>query len=143
MAAIDPSTGRVLALVSSPSYDPAVLSGNAASTERSWARLNGDPDKPMLNRAVRQTYPPGSTFKVVTAAAALDSGVVRDIDRTTDSPDPYRLPGTRTALMNEGDGCEDAPVREAFEWSCNTVFAKLGVDDRTAAVTVALQRGLL
>ncbi|MCD9878052.1 penicillin-binding transpeptidase domain-containing protein [Streptomyces guryensis] len=128
VAAIEPATGRVLALVSSPSYDPAVLSGNAAATARSWARLNDDPDKPMLNRAVRQTYPPGSTFKVVTAAAALDAGVVLDIDRTTDSPDPYRLPGTATMLMNEGDGCEDAPLREAFAWSCNTVFAKLGVD---------------
>jgi peptidoglycan glycosyltransferase len=128
VAAIEPATGRVLALVSSPSYDPALLSGNAAATERSWARLNDDPDKPMLNRAVRQTYPPGSTFKVVTAAAALDAGVVKDIDTATDSPDPYWLPGTKTALMNEGDGCEDAPVREAFEWSCNTVFAKLGVD---------------
>ncbi|WP_405869387.1 MULTISPECIES: peptidoglycan D,D-transpeptidase FtsI family protein [unclassified Streptomyces] len=128
VAAIEPSTGRVLALVSSPSYDPAVLSGNAAATARSWSRLNDDPDKPMLNRAVRQTYPPGSTFKVVTAAAALDAGVVTDLDRATDSPDPYRLPGTTTTLMNEGDGCEDASLRDAFEWSCNTVFAKLGVD---------------
>jgi peptidoglycan glycosyltransferase len=128
VAAIEPATGRVLALVSSPSYDPSALSGNAAATARSWARLNADPDKPMLNRAVRQTYPPGSTFKVVTAAAALDAGVVTDLDRPTDSPDPYPLPGTRTTLMNEGDGCGDAPLRDAFEWSCNTVFAKLGVD---------------
>jgi penicillin-binding protein A len=128
VAAIEPATGRVLALVSSPSYDPAVLSGNAAATARSWARLNADPDKPMLNRAVRQTYPPGSTFKVVTAAAALDAGVVTDLDEPTDSPDPYRLPGTRTSLVNEGEGCEDASLRAAFEWSCNTVFAKLGVD---------------
>ncbi|MFE7856541.1 penicillin-binding transpeptidase domain-containing protein [Streptomyces sp. NPDC057403] len=128
VAALDPATGKVLALVSSPSYDPGVLSGNSAATERSWARLNADPDKPMLNRAVRQTYPPGSTFKVVTAAAALDAGVVTDVDRPTDSPDPYRLPGTRTLLANEGDGCADAPLRDAFEWSCNTVFAKLGVD---------------
>jgi cell division protein FtsI/penicillin-binding protein 2 len=82
----------------------------------------------MLNRAVRQTYPPGSTFKVVTAAAALDAGVVTDLDERTDSPDPYRLPGTTTRLTNEGDGCADASVRDAFEWSCNTVFAKLGVD---------------
>ncbi|PTM87625.1 peptidoglycan D,D-transpeptidase FtsI family protein [Streptomyces sp. VMFN-G11Ma] len=128
VAAIEPATGRVLALVSSPSYDPGALSGNAAATARSWARLNADPDKPMLNRAVRQTYPPGSTFKVVTAAAALDAGVVTDLDAPTDSPDPYPLPGTRTTLMNEGEGCGDAPLREAFEWSCNTVFAKLGVD---------------
>ncbi|MGW2827255.1 penicillin-binding transpeptidase domain-containing protein [Streptomyces sp. NPDC001443] len=128
VAAIEPATGRILALVSAPSYDPAELSGNRPATKAAWARLNRDPDKPMLNRAVRQTYPPGSTFKVVTAAAALDAGVVTDMDAPTDSPDPYTLPGTRTWLTNEGDGCGDAPLREAFKWSCNTVFAKLGVD---------------
>jgi len=128
VAAIEPSTGRILALVSTPSYDPGPLSGNGRSANRSWARLNADPDKPMLNRAVRQTYPPGSTFKVVTAAAALDAGVVTDLDAATNSPDPYTLPGTSTTLTNEGDGCVDAPLRSAFEWSCNTVFAKLGVD---------------
>lgn len=137
VAAIEPSTGRILALVSAPSYDPGLLSGNSAAVARSWARLNGDPDKPMLNRAVRQTYPPGSTFKVVTAAAALDAGVVTDLDEPTVSPDPYRLPGTRTSLTNEGDGCVDASLRVAFEWSCNTVFAKLGVrvGDRRMATT--------
>lgn len=127
VAAVEPSTGRVLALVTSPSYDPQVLSGNDAAVERSWARLNADPDKPMLNRAVRQTYPPGSTFKVVTLAAALDAGVVTDVDEATDSPDPYTLPGTTTSLTNESTGCEDAPIRAAFMWSCNTVFARLGV----------------
>lgn len=128
VAAIEPATGRVLALVSSPSYDPSELSGNSEAVTSAWARLNDDPERPMLNRAVRQTYPPGSTFKVVTAAAALDAGVVTDLDERTDSPDPYRLPGTTTRLTNEGDGCRDASVRDAFEWSCNTVFAKLGVD---------------
>ncbi|MFI1072081.1 penicillin-binding transpeptidase domain-containing protein [Streptomyces puniciscabiei] len=128
VAAIDPATGRVLALVSSPSYDPGVLSGNGEAVASAWARLNHDPEKPMLNRAVRQTYPPGSTFKVVTAAAALDAGLVTDLDARTDSPDPYRLPGTTTRLTNEADGCRDASLRSAFEWSCNTVFAKLGVD---------------
>ncbi|MGV9554530.1 peptidoglycan D,D-transpeptidase FtsI family protein [Streptomyces sp. NPDC003401] len=128
VAAVEPSTGRILALVSAPSYDPAVLSGNGPAVERAWERLNSDPDRPMLNRAVRQTYPPGSTFKVVTAAAALEAGVIRDLDAPTDSPAPYRLPGTRTLLANGGEGCEDAPLREAFRWSCNTVFAKLGVD---------------
>ncbi|WP_189957139.1 penicillin-binding transpeptidase domain-containing protein [Streptomyces alanosinicus] len=128
VAAIEPATGRILALVSSPSYDPGQLSGNGEAAASAWARLNHDPEKPMLNRAVRQTYPPGSTFKVVTAAAALDAGVVTDLDAQTDSPDPYRLPGTTTWLTNEGDSCEDASLRSAFEWSCNTVFAKLGVD---------------
>ncbi|MEV0975958.1 penicillin-binding transpeptidase domain-containing protein [Streptomyces sp. NPDC049915] len=128
VAAIEPATGRILALVTSPSYDPGVLSGNGPQAARAWARLNADADKPMLNRAVRQTYPPGSTFKVVTAATALDAGVIRDLDEPTVSPDPYRLPGTTTLLTNEGDGCRDASLRDAFEWSCNTVFAKLGVD---------------
>ncbi|MFF8877278.1 penicillin-binding transpeptidase domain-containing protein [Streptomyces flaveolus] len=128
VAAIEPSTGRILALVSAPSYDPQLLSGNSSAATRTWERLNGDPDKPMLNRAVRRTYPPGSTFKVVTAAAALDAGLVPDLDAPTRSPDPYTLPGTRTRLTNEGEGCRDASLREAFEWSCNTVFAKLGVD---------------
>ncbi|MET7681068.1 penicillin-binding transpeptidase domain-containing protein [Streptomyces sp. NPDC005423] len=128
VAAIEPSTGRILALVSTPSYDPGPLSGNGPVARRAWARLNRDPDRPMLNRAVRQTYPPGSTFKVVTAAAALDAGVVTDLDAATRSPDPFTLPGTSTKLTNEADGCADAPLRSAFEWSCNTVFAKLGVD---------------
>ncbi|MFE2096959.1 peptidoglycan D,D-transpeptidase FtsI family protein [Streptomyces sp. NPDC059468] len=139
VAAIEPATGRVLALVSTPSYDPAELSGNSEATAAAWARLNHDPEKPMLNRAVRQTYPPGSTFKVVTAAAALDAGVVTDLDASTDSPDPYRLPGTKTRLTNEGDGCADASLREAFEWSCNTVFAKLAVDVGAADMSATAQ----
>ncbi|MFJ4620459.1 peptidoglycan D,D-transpeptidase FtsI family protein [Streptomyces sp. NPDC088812] len=128
VAAVEPATGRILALFSAPSYDPAVLSGNGPAVEREWTRLNADPDRPMLNRAVRQTYPPGSTFKVVTAAAALDAGVIRDLDAPTDSPAPYTLPGTTTRLANASRGCEDASLRDAFMWSCNTVFAKLGVD---------------
>ncbi|GAB1337817.1 penicillin-binding transpeptidase domain-containing protein [Streptomyces sp. E-15] len=139
VAAVEPATGRVLALVTSPSYDPAELSGNDEAVSAAWARLNHDPEKPMLNRAVRQTYPPGSTFKVVTAAAALDAGVVTDLDERTDSPDPYRLPGTTTRLTNEGDGCADVSVRDAFEWSCNTVFAKLGVDVGVRDMTATAQ----
>ncbi|MFG2942311.1 penicillin-binding transpeptidase domain-containing protein [Streptomyces sp. NPDC048282] len=139
VAAIEPATGRILALVSTPSYDPAELSGNSDAVTSAWARLNADPEKPMLNRAVRQTYPPGSTFKVVTAAAALDAGVVTDLDAPTDSPDPYRLPGTTTRLTNEGDGCADASLRAAFEWSCNTVFAKLGVDVGVANMTATAE----
>ncbi|MFD4526049.1 penicillin-binding transpeptidase domain-containing protein [Streptomyces sp. NPDC058470] len=128
VAAIEPSTGKILALVSTPSYDPEVLSGTGPAVAEAWARLNEDESKPMLNRAIRQTYPPGSTFKVVTAAAALDAGVVTDVDMPTDSPNPYTLPGTTTTLTNEIEGCENASLRYAFEWSCNTVFAKLGVD---------------
>ncbi|GAU65453.1 putative penicillin-binding protein A [Streptomyces sp. NBRC 110611] len=126
VAAIEPRTGRVLALVSSPSYEPGELSGNGPEVTDAWRRLNGAAGRPMLNRALRQTYPPGSTFKVVTAAAALERGLVTDIDARTDSPDPYTLPGTTTQLDNAAVDCADAPLRYAFRASCNTVFARLG-----------------
>ncbi|MEU9028044.1 penicillin-binding transpeptidase domain-containing protein [Streptomyces sp. NPDC048383] len=127
VAALEPGTGKILALVSSPSYDPGLLSGTGGRVEAAWARLNADPARPMLNRALRETYPPGSTFKIVTAAAALDAGVVTDVDAPTRTPDPYPLPGTHTLLPNAGTGCEDASMAEAVQWSCNTVMAKIGV----------------
>ncbi|MGW6947196.1 penicillin-binding transpeptidase domain-containing protein [Streptomyces xanthophaeus] len=127
VAAVEPTSGKILALVSSPSYDPSVLSGTGAGVEGAWTRLNADPAKPMLNRALRETYPPGSTFKIVTAAAALDSGVVTDVDAPTETPDPYPLPGTSTLLPNAATGCQDASMAEAVQWSCNTVMAKIGV----------------
>lgn len=125
VAAIEPHSGRVLALVSSPSFDPERFAGDGASDRAAWEKLSDDPDQPMLNRALRQTYPPGSTFKVVTAAAALDSSVTKDIDHKTDSPDPYHLPGTTKKLGNEADDCENATLRVAMQKSCNTVFAPL------------------
>lgn len=128
VAAIEPQTGRVLALVSTPSYDPGELSGNGRAAGAAWRRLNGAERRPMLNRALWETYPPGSTFKVVTAAAALESGKVTDIDAPTDSPDPYPLPGTATRLGNAAKGCADAPLKDAFRASCNTVFARLGAE---------------
>ncbi|WP_262387037.1 penicillin-binding transpeptidase domain-containing protein [Streptomyces sp. TRM49041] len=127
VVALEPSSGRVLALVSSPSYDPGVLSGTGSEAATAWARLNTAPGRPMLNRALRQTYPPGSAFKIVTAAAALDAGVVTDVDAPTGTPDPYLLPGTRTVLPNEATGCGDASLAYAIRWSCNTVMARIGV----------------
>lgn len=128
VAALEPSTGRILALVSTPSYDPERLSGTGSAVTDAWTRLNGAKSLPMLNRAIRQTYPPGSTFKIVTAAAALDARVVRDADAPTDTPSPYVLPGTRTTLPNEATGCEQASLADAIRVSCNTVMAHLGVE---------------
>ncbi|WP_328319634.1 penicillin-binding transpeptidase domain-containing protein [Streptomyces sp. NBC_00388] len=127
VAAVEPSTGKILALVSTPSYDPGELSGTGPSVTGAWSRLTGSRSQPMLNRAIRQTYPPGSTFKIVTAAAALDAGVVTDMNADTDTPDPYTLPGTTTVLPNEASGCGDASLAYAIEVSCNTVMASLGV----------------
>ncbi|MFJ1583012.1 peptidoglycan D,D-transpeptidase FtsI family protein [Streptomyces sp. NPDC088197] len=139
VAAVDPATGRILALVSSPSYDPAALSGTGAAVNDAWTRMNTDTSQPMLDRAIRQTYPPGSTFKVVTAAAALQSGKVTDLLAPTRSPDPYRLPGSTATLTNEGGGCADASMYDAFRVSCNTVFAKLGADVGLAGMRAQAQ----
>ncbi|GGZ31211.1 penicillin-binding protein [Streptomyces inusitatus] len=140
VAALEPSTGRILALVSSPSYDPGVLSGTGRAVREEWARLNALPTQPMLNRAIRQTYPPGSAFKIVTAAAALDAGVVTDPEAPTGTPDPYLLPGTRTTLPDAADGCGDASLAYAIQWSCNTVMAELGVRVGGPGMLAAVRR---
>ncbi|MET7857990.1 penicillin-binding transpeptidase domain-containing protein [Streptomyces sp. NPDC005318] len=129
VAAIDPQTGAILALASTPSYDPSTFAGNSNKDSEAWQKLQKDKDKPMLNRALRETYPPGSTFKVVTAAAALENGLYTGIDDKTDSPLPYRLPQVSTVLQNEGNiPCENASLREALRMSCNTVFGKISDD---------------
>ncbi|MER6158077.1 penicillin-binding transpeptidase domain-containing protein [Streptomyces sp. NPDC001868] len=127
--AIDPATGKILAVVSTPSYDPSSLTdANTAGT--AWKKLNADADKPLTNRALRQPLPPGSTFKLVVAAAALEDGLYGSVDDRTVSPDPYPLPGTTTELSNENPSapCENATIRTALQYSCNNVFAKMAVD---------------
>lgn len=127
--ALDPQTGAILALASTPSYDPSVFAGNSEKDSDARAKLLADKDKPMLNRALRETYPPGSTFKVVTAAAALENGLYDNIDDPTDSPLPWILTGTQNPLPNEGNiPCKNASLREALRWSCNTVFGKISSD---------------
>ncbi|MFE7764579.1 peptidoglycan D,D-transpeptidase FtsI family protein [Streptomyces sp. NPDC057438] len=126
--AIDPATGKILAVVSTPSYDPSSLTdANTAGT--AWKKLNADPDKPLTNRALRRPLPPGSTFKLVVAAAALEDGLYASVDTKTVSPDPYTLPGTSTRLSNENPSapCENATIRTALQYSCNNVFARMAV----------------
>ncbi|MCX4963439.1 penicillin-binding transpeptidase domain-containing protein [Streptomyces sp. NBC_00654] len=129
VVALDPQTGAILALASTPSYDPSVFAGNSLKDSDARQKLLKDEDKPMLNRALRETYPPGSTFKVVTAAAALENGLYDDIDEKTNSPLPWTLPQSTMPLKNEGNiPCENASLREALRWSCNTVFGKMSDD---------------
>jgi cell division protein FtsI/penicillin-binding protein 2 len=125
--AIDPKTGRILGVVSTPSYDPSVLS---AGDSDAWKQLTRDAEKPMTNRAMRQPLPPGSTFKLVVAAAALEDGLYSSVDEKTTSPNPYPLPGTTRVLENESKSapCEDATIRVALQYSCNNVFGKMAVD---------------
>ncbi|MGW1891779.1 peptidoglycan D,D-transpeptidase FtsI family protein [Streptomyces sp. NPDC002004] len=128
--AIDPKTGRILGMVSTPSYDPSDFAGSGASDSKAWQALAKNPDKPLVNRALRQPLPPGSTFKLVVAAAALEDGMYSSVDVPTKSPNPYTLPGTTRVLDNENRAapCEDANIRTALQYSCNNVFAKMAVD---------------
>ncbi|MFC7648403.1 penicillin-binding transpeptidase domain-containing protein [Streptosporangium lutulentum] len=91
-------------------------------------RLRGDPGNPLLNRVIQQKYPPGSVFKIVTAATALSSGKYDPSTRVS-APTAFRLPGTNTYLRNfAGASCGDGdpPLLYAFKLSCNTPFAKIG-----------------
>lgn len=132
VVAIEPDTGRILAMVSSPSYDPNLLSTHSRDkATAAWERLNGDDDRPMLNRALSETYAPGSTFKIVTAAAALSSG---NYQPESSVPGPARLdlPQTTVDLPNYFSGTctpgsETTTVTQALKKSCNTTFGALGL----------------
>ncbi|MEU3603318.1 penicillin-binding transpeptidase domain-containing protein [Streptomyces sp. NPDC006798] len=126
--AVEPDTGRILGLVSTPSYDPSAIAGTTDG--EAWRKLLDDPDKPLVNRALRQPLAPGSTFKLVVAAAALEKGLYGSVDESTASPMPYTLPLTTKPLPNDiaNAPCEDASIRTALRWSCNNVFAKMAID---------------
>ncbi|MEU2081956.1 penicillin-binding protein 2 [Streptomyces albus] len=134
--AVDPKSGELLGVVSTPSFDPSTISGSGKDDDAAWRKLTArdgndkNDDKPTLNRALRQAVPPGSTFKLVVAAAALEDGLYSSVDEPTRSPDPYTLKGTSTPLENENKAapCENASLRTALRYSCNNVFAKLATD---------------
>ncbi|MEQ4723049.1 penicillin-binding transpeptidase domain-containing protein [Nonomuraea sp. B19D2] len=130
VVAIDPATGAILALATYPTYDPnAFGTFDPARLAETSRRLGQDPSRPLLNRALNRLYPPGSTFKLVTAAAALASGEYTP-SAPVDAPVRLRLPGTSTFLQNAGGGgCGDArpTLTYAFQVSCNTAFANIGL----------------
>ncbi len=124
VVALEPATGRILALASAPSYDPSDFAGISDADAEAFRKLADDKDKPLNNRALRETYPPGSTFKILTAAAALEHGTIADIDRPTRVPAPYRLPQSTTEIGNvvPDSQCDGVSLRTAMQWSCNNVF---------------------
>ncbi|HET9861392.1 MAG TPA: penicillin-binding protein 2 [Nocardioidaceae bacterium] len=130
VVAIDPSTGGILAMVSSPSYDPNRLaSHNLSKVQDAWEQLQSNPEEPLLNRAIQEVYPPGSTFKLVTAAAALSSGQYTP-DSTVPGGTSLDLPQTDTDLVNDsgGDcGGRRITLTEALMVSCNVSFGYLGM----------------
>ena len=130
VVALDPRTGEILASVSEPTYDPDELASfDPPSVREAWDRLNGDPTRPLLDRTTRRLYAPGSTFKLVTAAAALERGV--EPDDTFDDPVALELPLTSATIGNFGgatcNGGQPITLAEALAVSCNTTFGQLGL----------------
>ena len=133
VVALDPSTGAILAMISHPQYNPATLSShNIDAVETSWKVLNANPRRPMLNRAITGLYPPGSTFKLITAAAALSSGSYTEQTQIS-GPATLKLPGSTHNLPTDNHlpcgfgGSDMTSLTHALEISCNTAFAKLGI----------------
>lgn len=129
VTALNPRTGEILALVQSPSFDPNLLSSHdPKQITEYYQALEADPQQPLLNRPLVSTQPPGSTFKLVTAAAALAKGY--EPDSVLPGPALYELPGSSAAIPNAwGGACgpEDRVTLErSLTISCNTSFAYLG-----------------
>jgi peptidoglycan glycosyltransferase len=132
VVALDPSTGAVLGMASTPTYDPNLLSSHDPAGIRDyWGKLNEADRDPRLNRAIGDNYPPGSVFKVVVSAAALAGGEYTP-DTVIPAPDTLTLPGTNTELENYGGSrCSstgEQTLIDALTISCNTAFAQLGID---------------
>ncbi|MEY2424870.1 MAG: penicillin-binding protein, partial [Actinomycetota bacterium] len=128
VVALDPTTGAVLAMVSFPSYDPAPLAAHTQDGVRAaWNDLQNNRAHPLLPRAYRESYAPGSTFKVVTASAAFDH---KPELTTKDYPTLRQLdlPRTDKDLPNFGGSACGGVIADLLRVSCNTGFAQMGLD---------------
>jgi peptidoglycan glycosyltransferase len=125
--AIDPRTGAIQAMVSMPSFDPnPLVSHDKATAAAAYKKLNGDKDQPLLNRAVSETLPPGSTFKTIVTAAALENGY----SENTSIPAGETYEHDGAVIHNaEDETCPGSTIslKEALVESCNTGYAQLGV----------------
>ncbi|GAB2938403.1 D,D-transpeptidase PbpA [Micromonospora polyrhachis] len=128
--AIDPKTGAIQALVSMPSFDPNPLTSHSSKeAEAAYQKLEADKNGPLKNRALAETLPPGSTFKVVVAAAALENGYTKD--GMIPAGPSYRAPTAGTDIRNAVPSiCPESQVTliNALTESCNTGFAQIGVN---------------
>lgn len=132
VVALDPKTGKVLAMISRPTYDPNPLASHDLGVEeKAWNQLINDKSKAADNRALQYRYPPGSTFKLVTSAAALETGQYKP-ETVIPAPSELDLPLTTSTLNNWQRGpCVgnkvEITLEEALETSCNTAFGDLGL----------------
>jgi peptidoglycan glycosyltransferase len=131
VVAIDPRTGYVLAMVSNPSFDPNVLSsGTRDEITAQWEKLEAEPAHPLLSNANDQLFPPGSTFKIITASAALENGAT--LQTTYPNPPELDLPLSNGTLQNFGGahcagGASQITLALAFQTSCNVTFGEIGL----------------
>lgn len=123
VVALDPRDGSVLALASHPGFDPNLFSGGIAADE--WRRLNDDPAHPLLNRAVQSAYPPGSTYKLVTASMALERGLITPFTGFRSCGGGY-LYGGRVFRCWEEAGHGRLAVGDAITHSCDVFFYQVG-----------------
>ncbi|HVK20341.1 MAG TPA: penicillin-binding protein 2 [Actinokineospora sp.] len=130
VVALNPKTGEILAMVSTPSYDPNPLAAHdGKAQEKAWLAYRDDPRKPVLNRAIAETYAPGSTFKLVVAATAIEDGKNKD-DQVT-ATDKIAVGASELRNYNRGfcNGSQSTVSMEtALALSCNTAFAQLAHD---------------
>lgn len=130
--AMDPSTGRIIALVSKPGFDANLLAThNTADASANYKTLLTRKDAPLINRAIGgDLYAPGSVFKLIVASAAFESGKYTP-QSTLPNPSKYTLPGTKTTITNAGESsCGGSPkvsIATALKLSCNIPFAQLGI----------------
>ena len=131
VVAINPKTGAILALASYPSFDPNMLATlDGKKLIKNDKRLLADPAHPLINNAISTTFPPGSTFKIVTSSTAFQTGKVADENTQVPAPTRLALPGSTTQLINDnGSACGNGRVSllYAFTVSCNTAFGDLGL----------------
>ncbi len=131
VVAIDPKTGAILAMVSKPSYDPNLLASHSSTDViAAYEALLDDPGNPLINRAISgDLYHPGSVFKLIVAAAALDSGRYTP-ESTFPNPASLQLPLSSSVITNSGGGTcgpgETVTLADALRLSCNIPFAELG-----------------
>ena len=132
VVALDPRSGEILALYSDPAYDPNLLADlSTKDAEALSIKLNADPQKPLLARSYREIFFPGSTFKVVTAAAGLDAGVVTPESPVYAAASSYTPPNVlpQFAISNfNGQVCGGA-LFAILRVSCNSAFARMGTED--------------
>ena len=141
VVALDPKTGAILAMVSTPTYDPNTLATHDLTAARAaWTALNADPTKPLSDRGTREIYPPGSTFKLVTAATALENGMAADT--LINTPSQLTLPNSTSVLGNEGSACGNTQqtMDRALQLSCNTAFANLGAQLGAAKIQAQAEK---